>query len=45
MITNGDGGTRKQGCERNAAHRLFKEFRREHPHMKVIVVKGTEDIS
>lgn len=38
MITNGDG-TKKQDCERNAAHRFFKEFRREHPHMKVIVVE------
>jgi hypothetical protein len=38
MITNGDG-TKKQDCERNATHRFFKEFRREHPHIKVIVVE------
>ncbi len=38
MITQNDG-TRKYDCERNAAKRFFKEFRREHPHLKVIVVE------
>ncbi|PLX90165.1 MAG: transposase [Desulfuromonas sp.] len=39
MITRQDGSD-KQDCERNAAARFFREFRREHPHLKVIV---TED--
>ena len=30
-------GAKKNGCERNAAKRFLKEFRREHPHMKVII--------
>jgi len=33
-------GDNKNDCERNAAKRLLKDFRREHPHLKVIV---TED--
>lgn len=38
MITQKDG--RKKGdCERNAAKRFYPEFRREHPHLKVIVVE------
>lgn len=32
-------GQSKNDCERNAAKRLVKEFRREHPHLKVIVVE------
>ncbi len=38
MITNNDG-TNKNDCERNAAKRFFNDFRREHPHLKVIVVE------
>jgi len=38
MITKHDGSN-KNDCERNAAHRFFEEFRREHPHLKVIVVE------
>jgi hypothetical protein len=33
-------GTLKNDCERNAAERFLEDFRREHPHLKVIV---TED--
>lgn len=33
-------GSKKNDCERNAAIRFLKDFRREHPHLKVIV---TED--
>lgn len=32
-------GSNKNDCERNAAARFFDEFRREHPHLKVIVVE------
>ncbi len=39
MITPQDGET-KQDCEREAARRFYREFRRIHPHLKVIV---TED--
>jgi hypothetical protein len=38
MITQNDG-SKKNDCERNAAKRFFKDFRREHPHLKVIVVE------
>lgn len=38
MITSNDGGD-KSDCERNAAKRFYREFRREHPHLKVIVVE------
>ena len=38
MITKKDG-SKKNDCERNAARRFFEEFRREHPHLKVIVVE------
>jgi len=38
MITRKDGA-KKNDCERNAAGRFFEEFRREHPHLKVIVVE------
>lgn len=38
IIQNRDGGN-KNDCERNAAKRFFSEFRREHPHLKVIVVE------
>ena len=39
MIRNQDG-TNKQDCERVAAKRFWRQFRREHPHLPVIV---TED--
>jgi hypothetical protein len=38
MITKKDGTT-KNDCERNAAGRFYEAFRREHPHLKVIVVE------
>ncbi|WP_136799917.1 transposase [Desulfosediminicola ganghwensis] len=38
IMTTKDG-TKKADCERKAAKRFFKEFRREHPHLKVIVVE------
>ena len=37
-IMKGDG-ERKNDCERNAAKRLLGEVRREHPHLKLIVVE------
>jgi hypothetical protein len=36
-IINTDGST-KNDCERNASKRWLKEFRREHPHLKAIIV-------
>lgn len=38
MIENEDGNT-KNDCERNASKRFIENFRREHPHLKVIVVE------
>ncbi len=38
MIHNVDGNT-KNDCERNAAKRFLEHFRREHPHLKVIVIE------
>ncbi len=32
-------GTSKNDCERNAAKRLLEAIRREHPHLKLIVVE------
>lgn len=32
-------GAHKNDCERNAAKRLFSAIRREHPHLKLIVVE------
>lgn len=37
-IVKGDGQT-KNDCERNAAKRLLKDLRREHPHLKVLIVE------
>lgn len=37
-IIKGDGDT-KNDCERNASKRLLKDLRREHPHLKVLVVE------
>lgn len=33
-----DGAT-KNDCERNASQRWFKDFRREHPHLPVVIVE------
>jgi hypothetical protein len=38
MIHNMDGNT-KNDCERNASKRFIEHFRREHPHLKVIVIE------
>ena len=38
IIQNQDGHT-KNDCERNAAKRFLENFRRKHPHLKVIVVE------
>jgi len=38
MIQNMDGHD-KNDCERNAAKRFIEHFRREHPHLKIIVVQ------
>ncbi len=32
-------GTEKNDCERNASRRLYADARREHPHLKLIVVE------
>jgi hypothetical protein len=32
-------GNEKNDCERNAAKRLLRQIRREHPHLKLIVVE------
>jgi hypothetical protein len=32
-------GAKKNDCERNAAKRLLSDLRREHPHLKLIVVE------
>jgi len=32
-------GTKKNDCERNAAKRLLQHIRREHPHLKFIIVE------
>ncbi len=37
-IVKGDGDS-KNDCERNAAKRLLSDFRREHPHLKTLVVE------
>jgi hypothetical protein len=37
IIQNGDGSV-KNDCERNAAKRFIENFKREHPHLKVIVL-------
>lgn len=38
VIQNQDGNA-KNDCERNASKRFIENFRREHPHLKVIVVE------
>lgn len=37
VIQNGDGSA-KNDCERNAAKRFIENFKKEHPHLKVIVL-------
>lgn len=37
-IVKGDG-TNKNDCERNASKRLLNDLRREHPHLKAIIVE------
>ena len=37
-ILKGDGHS-KNDCERNASKRLLRDFRREHPHLKTIIVE------
>jgi len=37
-IIKGDGNN-KNDCERNASKRLLKHFRREHPHLKTIILE------
>jgi len=32
-------GNSKNDCERNASKRFIKNFRREHPHLKVIIIE------
>lgn len=34
-----EDGAQKNDCERNASERLLRDFRREHPHLEVIVVE------
>ncbi len=38
IIQNSDGDS-KNDCERNASKRFVENFRREHPHLKVIIVE------
>ena len=37
IIQNSDG-LEKNDCERNAAKRFIENFKREHPHLKVVIV-------
>ena len=37
IIQNGDGAA-KNDCERNAAKRFIEHFKREHPHLKTIIL-------
>lgn len=32
-------GSKKNDCERNASKRFLKDFKREHPHLKIIIVE------
>lgn len=34
-----EDGAQKNDCERNATERLLKDFRREHPHLPIILVE------
>lgn len=37
IIQNGDGAE-KNDCERNASKRFIENFKREHPHLKVVIL-------
>jgi hypothetical protein len=37
LIQNADGAA-KNDCERNASKRFLEHFKREHPHLKVIIL-------
>ena len=37
IIQNGDGSA-KNDCERNAAKRFIENFKKDHPHLKVIIL-------
>jgi hypothetical protein len=39
-IMKEDGDT-KNDCERNASKRLYRDLKREHPHLKIIVVEDS----
>jgi len=39
-IVKGDGDT-KNDCERNASKRLLTDLRREHPHLKILIVEDS----
>ncbi len=39
-ITKQDGDT-KNDCERNASKRLLEHLRREHPHLKIIIIEDS----
>jgi len=39
-IVKSDGDT-KNDCERNASKRLYEDMKREHPHLKLIVVEDS----
>lgn len=39
-IIKGDGAT-KNDCERNASKRLLTDLRREHPHLKLLIVEDS----
>ena len=36
-----EDGAAKNDCERNASRRLYRDLKREHPHLKVIVVEDS----
>ena len=40
-IVKGDGANEKNDCERNAAKRLLSDVRREHPHLRLVVVEDS----
>lgn len=39
-IIKADGAT-KNDCERNASKRLLQDLRREHPHLKIVIVEDS----
>lgn len=34
-------GSKKNDCERNASKRLLEDLRREHPHLKIIIIEDS----